>query len=309
MYHGIVPDDYPIDAWTLVRESEFRKQMSHLKKYYKVISIEEAINQINHPLNGGKPRVVITFDDGYENNYSIAYPIIKAFNFPATIFVATAFIDSPELFWFDKVIYDIQSTQCQILDLSAHNLDIHYFGSTEKSKRWDAIECLLSRLKAEEPSPRKKIVDEIRTRLSPKFEQIGMLFPLKSQQIVDMSGEGLIEFGSHTHSHEILTQLNTDEVRETVKASIEAIFELTGEEVRYFSYPNGEFKNDTIKVLKEARLNAAFTTTNGFWNTNVRPYEIPRLGVGGYDYIEIFAGALSGVKAAISSPKKWFLRR
>jgi len=121
-----------------------------------------------------------------------------------------------------------------------------------------------------------------------------------------MAANGLIEFGSHTHSHEILTQLKPEELRETVKSSIELISNLTGKRVQYFSYPNGKFSNETINVLKQFNLKAAFTTIKGSWDTDSTPYEIPRLGIGGYDSIEVYAGSLSGVKAGVSKLKKSF---
>lgn len=295
MYHGIVPDDYPVDAWTLVKESQFKKQMAYLKKYYEVISIQEAFRSTKNYKNDLKPRAIITFDDGYSNNYTVAYPILKHFNFPAIIFLTTGFIDSPEFFWFDKIIYSIQRTKRRTMDLQQNNLGIHNFISDDKAKRWDQIDRLLSKLKEEEPTKREKIASEIIESLAPDLEKIEMLRLLNGHEISEMLAQGLIEFGSHTHYHEILTQLMPKEIRKTIESSIDAVFNLTGRKVRYFAYPNGNFNKAVVRELQKLEIEAAFTTIKRFWDSVCNIYEIPRLAVGGYDNIEIYAGFLSGI--------------
>ena len=305
-YHGVVPDDYHIDAWTLIKERQFRKQMTYLTKYYKVISINEAINHIDHRSIDGKPKAIITFDDGYSNNYSVAYPILKEFNIPATIFVTTAFIDSVELFWFDKVIYAIQSSQCQVVDLNDHNLGIHYFSSANRSKRWVKIQCLLSKLKAKKAGQRGEIVEKIVSQLCPNFENASMIYPLKSNQIIEMSHNELIEFGSHTHRHEILTQLKPIHATETIQSSLNAIYRLTGRTVNYFSYPDGAINKNILEVLQKFQILAAFTTRNSFWDRRCSPYEIPRLKVGAYDSVDMYAAVLSGLNQFLIETKTLF---
>src|SRR4051812_2068357 len=90
MYHSVGDDR----AFFTVRPGEFRRHMEFVKKSgYPVRRLREVVDDVEsgRPI---VPAIVITFDDGYENNFTEALPILKEFNFPATIFVATAFIGS-----------------------------------------------------------------------------------------------------------------------------------------------------------------------------------------------------------------------
>lgn len=93
MYHSI--SEYTLEFST-VSPKMFSEQMYFLQKnHFPVISLSELVRRYyaNEALGGS---VVITFDDGYEDNYLNAYPILKKNNFPATIFVTTATIDTQD---------------------------------------------------------------------------------------------------------------------------------------------------------------------------------------------------------------------
>ncbi len=92
MYHRINDDFPPSDL--IISIKKFWEQMKYFKKYCDVVGIEELCHMFE---NKGmrcrrRPQVVITIDDGYRDNYLNAYPILREFNLPATIFLATGFI-------------------------------------------------------------------------------------------------------------------------------------------------------------------------------------------------------------------------
>ena len=93
MYHSITKQKsfYPY----AINEKTFQQQMDFLSQYCDVISIDEMYNILldNKDFRYKRPKTVITFDDGYRNNYSIAYPVLKKFNLPFTIFLTTDFIE------------------------------------------------------------------------------------------------------------------------------------------------------------------------------------------------------------------------
>ncbi|MBF0486081.1 MAG: polysaccharide deacetylase family protein [Candidatus Omnitrophica bacterium] len=88
MYHSIaVASDEPLNN---VRPQIFARQMAYLKRHgYKVLSLDEYANGIREGKLFPHNSVVITFDDGFEDNYTNAWPILKKYGFPATIFVPT----------------------------------------------------------------------------------------------------------------------------------------------------------------------------------------------------------------------------
>jgi peptidoglycan/xylan/chitin deacetylase (PgdA/CDA1 family) len=89
MYHNI---GYEQGSFSVTPEN-FAKQMEHIKKHdYEVISLDELVTAIRNKKPLKRNKVVITFDDGYKDNFEYAYPVLKRFGFPATIFIITDFI-------------------------------------------------------------------------------------------------------------------------------------------------------------------------------------------------------------------------
>jgi peptidoglycan/xylan/chitin deacetylase (PgdA/CDA1 family) len=90
-YHSISNEIEPDET---VTPKEFEKQLQYIKENYKVISLEEAVEYIQTDIEKISGSIVITFDDGYRDNYRHAYPLLKKYNFPATIFLVSDFINS-----------------------------------------------------------------------------------------------------------------------------------------------------------------------------------------------------------------------
>jgi peptidoglycan/xylan/chitin deacetylase (PgdA/CDA1 family) len=87
MYHSIGENK----EFFTVKTEEFERQMKFLKdNHFEVISLEDLMN-LN--FKQAKKKVILTFDDGYEDNFLNAFPVLKKYNFPATIFISTALIN------------------------------------------------------------------------------------------------------------------------------------------------------------------------------------------------------------------------
>jgi peptidoglycan/xylan/chitin deacetylase (PgdA/CDA1 family) len=89
MYHRVMPRE-GFDQLTVTPE-RFAEQMAWLKARCEVVSLSEAVCSLSAPPGGGRPRVAITFDDGYLDNLQHAVPVLQRLQLPATIFVTTAF--------------------------------------------------------------------------------------------------------------------------------------------------------------------------------------------------------------------------
>ncbi len=304
MYHGVVPDDFPIESWMHVRESQFRLQMELLRRHYDVVGIDEVVGPGVGKKAMGKPGVVITFDDGYKNNFSVAYPILRQYRFSATIFLVSDFLDSGRMFWFDRVVCSLQKSEGGVLDLSGYDDDVYRIPSGKGEEKWAFIQHLLTVLKGKDWVQREAIVRTITGESYCPSSVRELLVPLGFDEILHMSRRGDMEFGSHTAAHEIVTGLTSEELRRTIGKSIADIESTIGKKVRYFSYPNGDYDERTIEVLKYSGIEAAFTTSPDFIGRNHGTYEIPRVGIGGYDSIETFAGKVSGAVTFLSRLRK-----
>ncbi|MFH0731633.1 MAG: glycosyltransferase [Candidatus Omnitrophota bacterium] len=109
MYHR-VSDNRPYDR-LCVKVGEFRKQMEWLKEHFEVVGLKE--------VSSWAKKVVITFDDGYEDNYTNAFPILKEYNLPATVFVATESVGKEGFLSWDQ----IQQMSRNAIEFGAHTLN------------------------------------------------------------------------------------------------------------------------------------------------------------------------------------------
>lgn len=273
MYHGIV-DDKDIIAnknWLQVKETNFRKQMEYIKEHFNPIHMDD-IEYMS--AKSKKPNVVVTFDDGYKNNYLNAYPILKQLEIPATIFVATSMVDTDNLFWYDRLrtLYILSKISLEkVGPVITSYKKLHPWSVDEKVNefldvnfpKWDSL--LL----------RNDVMDTYGA--------------LTTGMIQEMDSSGLIKFGSHTHRHEIVTMMSPDEFRTSLDKSLETLKNIGVKPSKYFCFPNGWYDNSYIEVLKEFGLKGSVTTKRGRYNLASDLYQISRIGVGRNYSLDRFA--------------------
>lgn len=256
MYHGVLPDDDPLaeDSWLQVRTSEFRWQMNYVKTHYQVVRLADMLKP--DAKWDGRPRAVITFDDGYANNFHWALPVLRELDIPATVFVSTAYVNTRRLFWWDR----LRLTLSPIIPLP--NAWIRKLKTMEPSTIDAEIDATLEArgLKSITTSP-------------PSFRA------LTHEELHALVESGLIDIGSHTHGHEILERMSDERIRATLRTSVEVLAGL-GINARLFAAPNGDYTQAQIQLIAEQGFDACVATHRALWNRPTQPYRIPRFGVG-----------------------------
>jgi len=281
MYHGIVKSDLPIYDWSFLSESQFISQIKYLKKNFEIITLAEAINLIKKKKFKGS-KVVITFDDGFQNNYDIAFPILQSYNVPATIFLTTKYIDSDDTIWYCRLNTALEKTRCTFVKWQ----DVYFSlkSPKEKAKTSADIQQILKKF----PFPiLQKELDSIilQLKVNPNAV-ININSPFRMLDlgsITRMLNSGLITFGAHTESHVILSILTHDEQEKEIGISIKKVEKFTNSKCSFFAYPNGQkgdYNNNTIKILKEMNIQAALTTIS---HPNLDAIQLLQLGRYGID--------------------------
>lgn len=246
MYHRISPK---LDTWSLgpLSPQSFEKQIKYLSRNYNILSLDRLVEYIEQGRNIPEKAVVITFDDGYKDNYRYAYPILKKYHAPATIFLTTGHIGTGIIFWWDKVGYIIQHTnlgQLCLDQLGCYSLQ----SDLEKSHAEIMIKEKLKNL----PEEKKDLLIEellavsgvdIPTNLSKEYI-------LSWDEVREMSNDG-IQFGAHTVSHPILTNIPLEQARSEIIQSKVDIEKTIGQNVTTFAYPNGNFNADIVELVKK----------------------------------------------------------
>lgn len=253
-YHRVldIPDEdaFPGDP-ELVSAStrDFERQMRFVRDHFEPLRFADLLQAMDRgdalPKNG----LVVTFDDGHVDNYTHAFPILKSLGVPATIFLSTQYIDSPETpFWFDHVAQLMYFAPPGPLRLD--HLDFHA-SLTKIGSRRDAAGALLRQLKREPNDRRVAVVQELVQRLGehvPASQRAAMTWG----EVREMAAAG-IEFGSHTVSHPVLAQLDDEAIRQELAVSRATIRAQTGQPVDTIAYPVGKIGAYDDRVVETAK--------------------------------------------------------
>jgi len=185
MYHEVLPDELDIPSWLVVREARFRRQMRYLKRHFRVLSLDAALDYMAtaaSQVKARRPPAVITFDDGYAGNFSCALPILQELRLPFTVYVSTAMLAEGGRFWHDRIIAALITAGRGRLSIETSAGTLEYSGSARlDARRWAGIERILTRLKDLAPAEREAIAD----RLDPdvKIPALRMMTPAELHEL------------------------------------------------------------------------------------------------------------------------------
>lgn len=240
----------------------FKQQMEYLSKWFNVVSISDIIEWLHKKKKLPDYAALITFDDGYLDNYTHAYPILREYNFPAVIFLASGHIGTNRPFFWDLAAY------CFF-----HTTQDHIIFPDKRERSWKNGEekksisiSWVESMKILSNEEKLRWVNELPEKLNVSIPHNYFKNLMTNwDQIREMSNNG-IDFGGHTITHPILSRVSPEEARQEIEGSKFRIEQETGKPVLSFAYPNGMKKdlNTSIEVLvSKAGYQAAFTLLNG----------------------------------------------
>ena len=290
MYHEVLPDEFQIDAWTIVKESDFRRQMQYIVNEFKVISLEQALTLQQQDQLGDDRYLVLTFDDGYYGAASTIKAVTEEFAVPYTVYVASGAVIEQSLYWYDKVIVNCNEPSFEQLDLERWGLQKYIFRGLSGYQRWNVTQRLLTDLKSIDPEQREALVDE--------YFPVNTACPLRFMtvdELTELAKSPLVTIGGHSHCHNRLNQLDQNGVIETVVKNRTLLESWTGKPIKHFAYPNGDYNSDIIDTLVAQGFSTAVTTESGVWRAEQNLYQIPRYAVGRYEPLGFFKAKLSGL--------------
>lgn len=307
MYHRV--GDAHKHPWCLspISTQGFRNQARYLCQKYEMMSLDKLTQYIQEKRSLPKKAVVITFDDGYKDNYLNAYPILKKCNIPATIFLTTGHIGTGDLFWWDKVGYVIQNTVLERFELDGLGM----YPLQSIGDRLRAISTIERRLKQLSESEKNLLIEKLVTMSGVDIPpNLGNDLILSWNEVREMSDNG-IAFGAHTVTHAILTKLSLEQAKKEIIKSKWSIEEKLNHAITTFAYPGGEptdLNSDIKEILKESGFACAVTAAPPrLVNPGMDLYELGRIGVG--ESFDIFRLSLSGLWSDLKATLSRIRRR
>ena len=297
----------------------FRSQLEYLKKYHRIVSLDQLVDSYSSSKTAPSYCAVITIDDGYRSNYTLAFPILRQLRVPATIFLTTSFVENKEPLWMDRIEYAINKANPNRFEFKVYSegnkasaIPVEF---DDRKSRVESERRIRTKLKTTPQEFRSEIIGTLEERLErrifqdPAFPEIYQ--PLEWSDIKEMIESGLISAGSHSHTHAVLTRCEPETLRRELGLSREIIEKRTASRCQLFCYPNGnigDFNEGTKRILKEAGYVCALTTVPGVNDRRSDLFEMKRVGVPYQGDLVEFVMYLYGVAQFFSNIKQTFLK-
>jgi peptidoglycan/xylan/chitin deacetylase (PgdA/CDA1 family) len=311
-FHRVADRD-PADPFSLptlfISPERFGRVLEFLRSRYRIVALGEILSAL--PGGDALPpnALAITFDDGYRDVFDHAVPILRGASLPATVFLPTAYINTPgAVFWWDEAWFLLGAARERggLLDALAAELDgslppeILRGVSTVGTGRWKAaVLSAIDRMQSCPPSEVRALLDALWERTAAERGPFLERNAIATWDEIRRASKYGIAFGSHTRNHVFLHREPEARVRDELRTSREEIEKRLGVEVRDFAYPGGRITPDVKRWVREAGYRCGLTTEPGVNGDGDEPFALRRIdmwngSVTGHG--ETFSGAQVAVK-------------
>lgn len=226
---------------------------------YEIISSDQLVQKLQCG-KIDKKFIVITFDDGYADNLTYAYPILKKYNAPFTVYVTTGLVDRQAIMWWYLLNDLIVSNKSISLDLRGNRFQ---FDCSNLLNQKDAF-CKISSLIQNSDEDQyldiiKRIFNPYKIDLHEMTDKLSLTWP----QIQELCNDPLATIGAHTISHLALGRLSYEAAKQEVLGSKKRLEDCLDQEIKHFSYPHGgkgDAEQREVEMAKECGFQTARTT-------------------------------------------------
>ncbi len=272
LYHGIS------SAKAHLAPELFEKQLQYLKKQYTIISLEQFMNCQQSATAFPCNSLIITFDDGYHNNYTHAFPLLTKQNIPASIFLTTALISTRKLLWFDE--YHLHAEN--LLHTRGY-VTLSLRGRTHTLRTQAHLDEFKEELKTATRKQVRAVIDQLahatKKNSDKTFVQNHRM--LTHAQIKHMTAHHISCY-PHGHTHAILATLSDKQLAQEILKSL-AFAQKNKLDTSCYAYANGrikDFDDRATTLLAKNGVRIALTTIPGWNALDTEPYAIKRISMG-----------------------------
>ncbi len=286
-YHRVLessePDGFSFDPELISASAEdFRQQMLHLKANFVPMRFEEVLDLLEHDMPLPEGATLVTFDDGYDDNYRIAFPILRDLGMSAMFFVSTGHIDSGRPYAYDWLVHMLCSAPV-CTRLHVPELGVDWTVERDLPDRRRQAADLLYRVKLLDDDGQAALVARLEQAwCMPRTAGHPDCRPMSWDQLREMQRGGM-EIGSHGVDHRMLAKLPRESMTAEVLGSKDALERELGVPVQVISYPVGgldAFDHDTVEAVRGAGFRLACSYMAGVGRLGPRTrFSLPRLPV------------------------------
>jgi peptidoglycan/xylan/chitin deacetylase (PgdA/CDA1 family) len=263
-----------------VSPAVFDRQIAHVCRTHRVIGLGELVDALRKGRPIDRRSVVITFDDGYEDNYRNAFPILKRHGATATFYITAGAVADEEILWTVRLRYSVMRSPENALSLPA--LGERPLDLSNGDAREDAVRLLTARVKRCRAEEAARLLSEIYARCGVSFDRDERRVSMNRDELKEMLGSGMT-IGAHTVNHYNLPSLEPAELAREIGESKRLMEDALDARVDHFAYPNGRtdlhFDRAVARAVAAAGFASAATSVEGAVTPGCSEFAIPRLGV------------------------------
>jgi peptidoglycan/xylan/chitin deacetylase (PgdA/CDA1 family) len=274
-YHRVSasPRIDPMGRGLQVAASRFRQHMEILARHFSIVPLEDLVVRLTEE-SRTDGMAAVTFDDGYADNHLCAFQILAQMGIPATIFLATGYIEHARPFWTDRLVSYLCGAAGAVVTLPPElggHVDL-----TSAERIPQTYRELRAKMQAVADGRRREQLLELLGAADPPDCR-----PLTWEEIRNMHQQG-IAFGAHTQWHPSLVALSDAALREEIEASRDLITARVGTKPTMFAYPFGAVDERVSRAVETAGFRGAVTTCAGRCGADSSRFLLPRLMVDDY---------------------------
>jgi peptidoglycan/xylan/chitin deacetylase (PgdA/CDA1 family) len=280
LYHRIAHLDY--DPWSIaVTPEHFAEHLEVLRRLFAPMSLAELVEQ-QRERNLPRGGVVLTFDDGYLDNLECAKPLLERFECPATFFVTSGALDRMREYWWDELEHlvvepgGLPSALELRIDETVHRWNLH---ETTRESLLQSVYWLLRPL---QDHAQQNALEQLRAFRGVEPACRPTHRTITREDVAGLAGDPLIEIGSHTVTHPLLSSQPDLLQRQEIEGSKRSLEELLGKPTLSFAYPNGgaaDFNATSVSLVREAGYGRACAAYGGVIRSSTDQFRLPRFDV------------------------------
>ena len=296
LYHGVSNiNSFGIENFSKkhISQDVFYSQMKFLKQRKNVISIDELLHHCSLGIKLPHNTVVITFDDGFKNNYEVACPILDEFKLPCTFYISSGMISSTKMFWVDVLEDAInRSTKESFSLILDQELE---FNISSINHKIESLTTIKKYCKSVKSSEFRRIEHDIQVACDVKASQEASdnYKTMTWAQLQEIDRNTLFTIGGHSMYHDMLAALDREVVETDILNSIELLENNLNHKIIHYSYPEGQpnhYNNDVISILKNNGIVCSPVAFDGINLLDTDPFHFHRKMVGFNDaYLDYFS--------------------
>ncbi len=281
MYHRVLPRAEALaqreEPGMYVTPETFDLHMRTLGEWMTPVSLSDWVRRRADNQSLPRRAVAITFDDGWRDNYTHAWPVLEKYSVPATIFAVSGMIGTARMFWPNRLMQLLAARE----DKRQWPAGLEWLAEIApmKPEQLTTPETLSELVQACKQFPDIELYKRLEAAPATTAAASAAQTMLNWEQIEQMQASGLVEIGSHTENHcRLLESLAPEKAEHEILASKRMLEERLGKSVQSFCYPNGDVSAHAAQLVT-AHYRLAVTTQRGINGPNQDPYRLKRIGL------------------------------